>query len=294
MSESAGPIIEVERVSFRYAGSDAPALENVSISVRAGERLGILGPNGGGKSTLLRLILGLIEPTSGTVRVCGFSPSDARARGLIGYVPQRPEVELGMPLSAWEAVELAVLWRRPPWRGLTREERAELERILSLVGASTFANRPIGKLSGGQVQRVLIARALACRPRILALDEPMVGIDAAGQRTFADLLSVVHREFGLTILTVTHDLRAIAAASDRVACLARRLHSHGSPRGLTPAILAELFSHDIAGLSGVLEGMHIHAHASGEACPSDSVSGVEQPGGRIPPGCDQKEGHAHS
>ena len=133
------------------------------------------------------------------------------------------------------------------------------------MGAAGYADRPIGKLSGGQVQRVLIARALAANPRVLALDEPTVGIDAVGQQKFAELLGTVHREIGLTIVIVSHDLRAIVAGCDRVACLARKLHSHVSPQGLTPQILAELFSHDLAGLRGVIGDVHVHAHASG-AC----------------------------
>jgi zinc transport system ATP-binding protein len=149
--------------------------------------------------------------------------------------------------------------------------------MIDIVGVGPFADRPIGRLSGGQLQRTLIARALAARVRILALDEPTVGIDAAGQATFAALLNRVHKELGLTILVVTHDLRAIVAGSDRVACLARRLHSHTSPQGLTPQILAELFTHDVAGLAGaggVLAGMHVHAHGAGEPCtdPAHAVS----------------------
>jgi zinc transport system ATP-binding protein len=153
---------------------------------------------------------------------------------------------------------------------------AQVERTIDLVGAREFAERPVGSLSGGQLQRVLIGRALVSKPRILVLDEPMVGIDVAGQRQFASLLGEIHRTTGVTMLTVTHDLRAIVAGSDQVACLARRLHSHGSPQGLTPAVLAELFSHDVAGLMGELAGMHVHAHGAGETCPD---------GHRHGPGC---------
>lgn len=282
MSQPTETAVSIEQVAFRYPGADAPALEGVSLRVMHGERLGILGPNGGGKSTLLKLVLGLLEPTSGTIRVFGVSPKEARHRGYIGYVPQRPEVELGLPLSARDVVMLGALWRVPPWKSLAKEDAERVGRTIELVGASAYADRPVGKLSGGQMQRILIARALVCQPRILALDEPMVGIDASGQRTFAELLAKVHGELGVTMLTVTHDLRAIAAGSDRVACLARRLHSHGSPQGLTPRVLAELFSHDIAGLSGELGGMHVHAHGPGEACPAPEAKA---------PGCGHDHGH---
>jgi zinc transport system ATP-binding protein len=268
------PAIEVDSVSFRYPGADAPALENVSLRVEPGERLGILGPNGGGKSTLMKIVLGLLTGYSGTVRVLGMSPREARDAGLVGYVPQRAEAELALPLSVREVVTLGAGWRVPPWRRTPADLRARVERVLGLVGALPFADRPIGKLSGGQMQRAMIARALAADARILMLDEPTVGIDAAGQRTFAELLARVHAETGVAVVLVSHDLRAIIAGSDRVACLARRLHSHTSPSGITPQVLAELFSHEVVGASGLLSGMHVHAHGPGEACPVDAAAPV--------------------
>lgn len=268
------PAVELQNVSFTYPGAAVPALDSVSLRVETGERLGILGPNGGGKSTLLKLVLGLLTSDGGgTVSVCGMSPAAARRAGVVGYVPQRSDVELSLPLSVREVVMLGAAWRCPPWRRVDSETRGRVDRMIGLVGASEFADRPIGKLSGGQLQRAMIARALAAQVKILALDEPLVGIDAVGQKTFADLLTRVHAELGVTILIVSHDLRAIIAGSDRVACLARRLHSHVSPQGLTPRVLAELFSHDIAGLmgtGGALEGMHVHAHGAGELCAEEN------------------------
>jgi zinc transport system ATP-binding protein len=260
------PAVEFENVSFAYPGAAGPALENISLRVSAGERLGILGPNGGGKSTLIKLLLGLIDPSSGRVRIQGMSPKDARRQGLIGYVPQRPDIELAMPLSVRETVTLGAAWRTPPWMPVPRAARDRVSRMLALVGAEAFADKPIGALSGGQLQRAMIARSLAASATILALDEPTVGIDASGQQRFAELLKSIHADLGVTMLVVSHDLRAIVAGSDRVACLARRLHSHTSPQGLTPQVLAELFSHDVAGLGGVLAGMHVHAHGAGEPC----------------------------
>ena len=260
------PAVEFESVSFAYPGAPSPALENVSLRVLPGERLGILGPNGGGKSTMIKLLLGLIEPVNGRVRVLGHSPQEARRLGLIGYVPQRPEIELSMPLSVREAVTLGAAWRTPAWKPIAPHVREKVARMLRLVGADAFADKPVGALSGGQLQRAMIARSLAADAKILALDEPTVGIDAAGQQRFAELLQAIHAELGMTMLVVSHDLRAIVAGSDRVACLARRLHSHTSPQGLTPQVLAELFSHDVAGLGGVFAGMHVHAHGAGEPC----------------------------
>jgi zinc transport system ATP-binding protein len=263
------PAVQITRTSFTYPGEQTPALSQVSLTVQPGQRLGILGPNGGGKSTLLKLILGLLPVQSGTVQVLGMEPAAARRAGLIGYVAQRADLELGAPLSVRQVVQLAAGWRLNPFARVPADVRERVERALAITEALSFAERPIGDLSGGQLQRALIARALACEPKLLVLDEPTVGIDAPGQVQFAKLLSDLHAKLGLTILTVSHDLRAIAAGSDAVACLACRLHFHASPQGLTPRVLAELFSHDIAGIAGVpgsLEGMHIHAHGPGEPC----------------------------
>lgn len=264
ISPQAHAAVVCEGVGFTYGGNPTAALEGVSLRVEVGERLGILGPNGGGKSTLLKLILGLLPLQSGRIEVFGMAPEKARAAGFVGYVPQRPEAELAMPLSVTEVVALGATWRLPAWRGVPAAVRERIDRAIDLVGATAFADRPIGKLSGGQFQRAMIARALAAAPRMLILDEPTVGIDALGQRLFGELLQRVHRELGLTMLVVSHDLRAIAAGSDRVACLARRLHSHVSPQGLTPQVLAEVFSHDVAGIAGQLGGVHVHAHLAGE------------------------------
>ncbi len=284
--EAGEPIVEFEDVSFAYPNAEGPALEGVSLRVRRGQRLGILGPNGGGKSTLLKLALGLLSPSSGRVRVLGRDPGEARALGLVGYVPQKTTAELGFPLTVTQVATMAAAWRVPAWRPVPGAVRERVREMLDLVGVADLAQRAIGGLSGGQLQRVMIARALLAAPRgegagggamrapaLLALDEPMVGIDAVGQARFAELLQRVHRELGVTILIVSHDLRAIAAGCDEVACLARRLHYHASPTGLTPRVLAEVFSHDVAGIAG-LAGMHIHAHGPGEACPDTGPVGL--------------------
>lgn len=280
--------VQFDNVSFTYPGAGSPALEGVRFDVASGERLGILGPNGGGKSTLLKLALGLLDGHTGTIRVLGLPPAAARRARLIGYVPQRVDAELGLPLSVRQVVTLGAAWRTNPFFRVPAEVRRRVDELLALVGAAGFADRPVGGLSGGQLQRVMIARALAASPKLLVLDEPTVGIDAAGQAQFAELLATVHRRSGVTLLVVSHDLRAVAAASDRVACLARTLHYHDAPHGLTPAVLADLFSHDIAGISGSgpLAGMHVHAHGPGEACPVTlGVSAPRQAGESAgPPG----------
>ena len=246
MSEQAWAI-ELERVRFSYASADPAcaeellALKDVSLRVAVGQRLGVLGPNGGGKSTLVKIMLGLLRPSAGVVRVFGLEPVEACRRGLVGYVPQRTMAELAFPLSVRQVVRQGAMRGVAPWRGIDASRRAAVEEAVGLTGIGAYLDRPIGRLSGGQLQRTMIARALAARPRLLILDEPAAGIDPAGQQRFAELLGRVHAALGLTTVLVSHDLRAIAAGCDAVACVSRTLHAHTSPRGLTPAVLAEVF-----------------------------------------------------
>lgn len=261
------PALRIENLRFTYPhaatrdGTNRPALDGVTLTVPCGERLGILGPNGGGKSTLLKLVLGLLGGYEGRIEVFGRSPKAARKAGLVGYLPQRNEAELAFPISVRQAVMLGATAQLSPWRGPSDEMHRGVERALELVGVADLAERPVGALSGGQLQRVMIARAVAHGPRMLVLDEPTVGVDVAGQRRFADLIEHLHRELGLTVIVVSHDLRAVAATSDQVACLSRTLHYHASPSGLTPQVLAEVFSHDVEAVFGAV---HVNAHAAAD------------------------------
>mgnify|MGYP006423593909 CR=1 FL=1 len=253
--------VEIDAVCYTYPGAESAAVDGVSLTVERGQRLGILGPNGGGKSTLIKLILGLLEPTHGHLRVLGARPEAARLAGRIGYLPQRVEADLDWPLSVRQVVGLGITCRRAPWRGLSADERAGVEESLELVGMAAQASRPIGSLSGGQLQRVMIARAVAPRPELLVLDEPTLGVDVGGQRMFAEMIETLRARLGLTVVLVTHELRAVAGIADRVACLSRTLHFHDAPEGLTPAVLAQVFAHDVAGVFGEV---HVEAHTAEE------------------------------
>ena len=270
------PAIELERLTFAYsAGAAVPAIENITLRVEAGEMLAIIGPNGGGKSTLLKILLGVLRGYTGVVRVFGESPERARRRAVIAWVPQRTDAEMSFPISARQAVTMTAERAMPGWRSLSREVRRRVDEALARTGAQDYADKAVGALSGGQWQRVMIARALAAQPRVLALDEPLTGIDAAGQSQFGEMLRTLHKSLGLTILLVSHDLRAIATAArapgassvggaggaDRVACLRRTLHFHAAPRGITPQVLADVFQHDLAAVFG---DVHIDAHPAAE------------------------------
>ena len=255
------PAISFKGVSYTYPGGLDAAVESVSLEVQPGERLGILGPNGGGKTTLIRLLIGLLSPAHGSIRVFGQSPAAARRHGAVAYVAQRLEAELTFPMSAQQVVRMGALCRLRPFERLAGERLQLVDRAIEVTGVKPVANQPIGTLSGGQVQRVMIARALAAKPRILVLDEPTIGVDPAGQIQFARLLETARDRFNLTIVIVSHDVKAIAAGCDRVACLSRTLHCHIAPSGLTPQVLAEVFQHDVAAFFG---DVHVHAHTAAE------------------------------
>lgn len=261
------PAVEINQVSYTYppTGFDAqsePAIDQVNLSIAQSTKLGILGPNGGGKSTLIKLILGILKPTKGTIKVFGQSPAQARNQGLIGYLPQRIQADLDWPISVKEVIALPRTSHLKPWQKLSTDDHAAINHAIELVDLQDLANRPIGALSGGQLQRTMIARAIAGNPKLLVLDEPTVGVDIAGQQRFGKLIDTLHKELDLTVILVSHDMRAIAAVADRVACLSRSLHFHDSPKGLTPAVLAQVFAHDVAGVFG---DIHIDAHLA-ESC----------------------------
>ena len=225
------PLLEVRGATFGYDGE--PALEDVDLVVRRGDFLAVLGPNGGGKTTLLKLLLGLVEPWRGSVvrRV-------PERRGALGYVPQFAAFDRHFPIRVREVVEMGRLGLRRPPRRLRDEDRAAARRAVERLGLESVAERHIGDLSGGQLQRTLIARAIAGEPEVLLLDEPLASVDAEFRGSLVDTLDELHRE--LTLVVVTHDLTPFAPAVRQIACINRRLHYH--PEGkLTAGMLEEVY-----------------------------------------------------
>jgi len=249
----------LDHVSYRYPARarrsgdrraqdiDQVVLRDVTLHVEQGTKLGIIGPNGAGKTTLVKIILGLINGYTGRVRVMDMSPTEACQRGnVVGYVPQRLDVEWRFPITAEQAVLMGLTagsrWR--PW--FSKDDHAYARHVMDKVGVADLRDRPIGQLSGGQQQRLFIARALVAQPKVLILDEPLVGVDEAGQHRFAALINELHASLGLTIIIVSHDIQAIAAGCNRVACLRQSIHFHDAPQGLTRDVLAEVFAHEVA------------------------------------------------
>jgi zinc transport system ATP-binding protein len=257
------PAIRLRDVTFGWP-DQPPAVENVSLEVQRGERLAIIGPNGGGKSTLLRLILGELRPRQGSVEVLGMSPGQARRERRIGYLPQRSSADRAFPLSVRQVVEMGASTGLRPWSRIPEDRRRRVDRALEQVAMADLAHRPVGALSGGQFQRTLLARALAVDPDILILDEPTAALDAAAQEQLARVLAALQAEGDLTMVIVSHDIRALAAPRDeterpagsfcdRVACLRRTLHFHASPEGITPQVLAHVFEHDLSSVFGQVQ-----------------------------------------
>ncbi len=214
------PAIQVENLSFAYG--DLPVLEAVDLEVAEGEFLGIVGPNAGGKSTLLKLLLGLLKPQRGRIRILGTTPE--KARRLIGYVPQHPAFARDFPVTVEQVVLMGRLGRGRLWGGYAKEDHAVARRVMEEAEIADLAQRPVGRLSGGQLQRVLVARALACEPRILLLDEPTANIDLRVENELFDLLRELNQR--MTILVVSHDIAFISRYVHRVACLDHTLVCH--------------------------------------------------------------------
>ncbi|MBL0061373.1 MAG: metal ABC transporter ATP-binding protein [bacterium] len=242
-------IVSLSNVTFRY-GTTA-ALENVTLSVEAGVFVGLIGPNGGGKSTLLKLLLGLEQPQSGTVRVFGEDPvTGTKWRSKVGHVPQQREFTTRFPVSAEQVVSMGLLARGlPEYSSAQQHDMTHL--ALHRVGMEAHTNKTWWTLSGGQKQRVLIARALVHEPELLLLDEPTVGVDARGQDQLNQWLSEWRTERNLTVILVSHDIGAISPVCDRLACLNVSLHFHDRPENLSGEDLektygcpAELVFHD--------------------------------------------------
>jgi zinc transport system ATP-binding protein len=225
--------LEIARLqNIRVSYGSVPALEDVTISIFRHDFLGIIGPNGGGKSTLLKVLLGLVKPDSGSVSVFGTTPEQARSR--IGYVSQRPSFDSDFPASVWDVVLMGRYNKAGIARRYSREDKDGVEKALVRVRMEGYRDTQIGRLSGGQQQRVFVARALVAAPELLLLDEPTASIDPTMQTEFYELLAELKKD--LTIIMVSHDIGAISVYVDNIACLNRQLYYHGS-KEITPEIL---------------------------------------------------------
>lgn len=201
-------------------------LEEVNFWVEEGDFVGIIGPNGAGKTTLLKVILGLIEPVKGSVFVYGLPPH--KGRQFLGYVPQHGTFNKDFPLKVFDVVLMGRLRGKGPFRGFSRHDREQVEEVLTLLEVYHLKDRLISTLSGGELQRVLIARALASEAKMLLLDEPTSNVDIPFETEFFELLQNLRAQKGLTILLVTHDVGVLSQHVEKIACLNRRMYYHGT------------------------------------------------------------------
>lgn len=208
-----------------YQGEHA-VLENISLQLFPGDFLGLIGPNGGGKSTLLKAMLGLIKPDRGEIAIFGLPPAAARRR--MGYVPQKTVFDRSFPVKVLDVVLMGRYSRKGLLHRYGSQDRQAALRALADVGMADRAGRQIGALSGGEQQRVFVARSLVSDPELLLLDEPTAGIDSAQQKDFYDLLCHLNRDLGIAIVLVSHDVTAVSSYVSKIACLNQRLYYHGS------------------------------------------------------------------
>ncbi len=217
-------IISLEDVSFSYQEQN-PVLENVNLKIKRLESVCIVGPNGGGKTTLLNLILGLIEPDKGTISVFGDKPSHSRVK--IGYMPQYTKHDSLFPVNVMDLVLMGRL-RKSSFGRYSKADREIAMDALGEMAMADFARKSFSELSGGQRQRVLIARALACEPELLLLDEPTANVDPGVQEDFYEKLAKLNK--WLSILLVTHDLGVVSEKIDSVVCVNRKVNLHPTSR----------------------------------------------------------------
>jgi zinc transport system ATP-binding protein len=227
------PAVEFADVSYAYGGGPT-VLEHVTLTIGRGEFVGIAGPNGGGKTTLLRLALGLARPAGGTIRTLGASPG-ARGGERIGYLPQRASLASATPVTVREVVASGRLGVRGPVGPLRRVDRLAVTRCIGRVGLEDRADAPLRTLSGGMQQRAFIAKALAAEPTLLALDEPTTGVDAESQESLAVLLQELQAELDVTILYVSHEFGAVEHVVSRLLLVRGRIAFDGLPAEL-PAL----------------------------------------------------------
>lgn len=224
----------VDHVWVRYG--DVVALEDIHFCLHPLDFVSIIGPNGGGKSTFLKVLLGLITPNQGTVQIFGQPP--AQSRQELGYVPQQITHDKHFPVSVLDVALMGRLGRKPLFGNYTKEDRERADAALQKVKMESMQHRQIGRLSGGQQQRVLIARALVTNPKLLLLDEPTASVDQEMKRDIYELLIELNAQ--MTIVIVSHDIGAVSSYTKTIACLNRKLIYH-EEKGVTTEMLSETY-----------------------------------------------------
>lgn len=222
-------IIELSDISFSYPNN--PVLKGINLNVHKGDYLGIIGPNGGGKSTLLKLMLGLLKPESGNIKLFDKDISDFNDWSKIGYVPQKAvNFDSNFPATVYEVASMGRYGVEGLLHWPTANDAKKVEKALDDVSMLEYRKRLIGDLSQGQQQRIFIARSLSSEPEILFLDEPTVGVDIKAQEDFYELLQKLNDQFNLTLILVSHDIDVVTNEVTELACINQELIYHGDPK----------------------------------------------------------------
>jgi zinc transport system ATP-binding protein len=245
MQTASTVIVDLEQVGVQYEGG-VQALENISLQIYQGDLVGIIGPNGAGKSTLLSVILGLVKPTSGEIRLFG-NPISSLGLRRIGYVPQKAQPrDINFPSTVYETVLMGRVPKAGLFHRLAGEDHQKVKEVLERLELSDLKDRRIGLLSGGQSQRVFLAKALVSDPEILILDEPTSSVDAPSRREFYDILGKLNHESGVTLILSSHDIGIVTALAKRVVCINRTLFFCGDTREFAgSSILGKAYDHPI-------------------------------------------------
>ncbi|MBT4091263.1 MAG: ABC transporter ATP-binding protein [Deltaproteobacteria bacterium] len=254
------PVVEIKDLQFAYNRQNV--LQDINLSIDPGDFVAMIGPNGGGKTTLLRLMLGLLHPVRGSVKIIN-QPAE-KASHHIGYVPQDVSLNRGFPISVMDVVLMGKLRPGSRWKRNKSRERQEAMETLEKMGMSAYAQRKISELSGGQRQRVFIARALVTNPKLLLLDEPTANVDTEGQADLYKLLKELNKE--ITILVVSHEWIVISSYVKSVACVNGGLHFHHQPEG-SPFMQEPVFPHpmnEICPVELVAHGVPLREQKSSE------------------------------
>lgn len=247
--------LEIKNLNFSY--SETPIISDVCLSLPVGEFMAIIGPNGGGKSTLLKIILGILRQDSGEILI--FGKKMPKAAGLIGYVPQDVTSSRGFPITAFQVAAMGRMRLKGRFASISKEDKDKINAILDYMEVGHLANQPVDNLSGGQKQRVYIARALAMEPKMLFLDEPTSSVDTKGQKDLFDRLKELSKT--LTVVVVSHDLSIIPRYATSVACINNQLYFHNRPE-VTPEMIHMAYGGtgcDECDSISALEEIHMHS-----------------------------------
>ncbi len=240
-------VISLEDISFNYG--DKQILTNVNLDIPRGAFIGLIGPNGGGKTTLIHIILGLLKPDYGTIKLLNEPIDTFKDWNHIGFVSQKSNsFNKGFPATVYEVVAMGLTAKIGYFKFFKKQHKAKVLEAVNQVGMTDYLYENIGDLSGGQQQRVFIARALVSNPELLILDEPTVGVDYKNVERFYELLYELNRKENITLLLVTHDTGVMTQYATDVVCLNQTLHFHGKPEeysALSEDSLSEFYGHPV-------------------------------------------------